>query len=60
MAHRTATLTFPRVAAQITNMRIVKEAMREASFLFAELYDLGAHQLKFMDVGGGLGIDYDG
>ncbi|KAK9811592.1 hypothetical protein WJX72_006670 [[Myrmecia] bisecta] len=48
------------IGSQINAMRILKEAMREASFLFAELYDLGAHQLKFMDVGGGLGIDYDG
>ncbi|KAK9830421.1 hypothetical protein WJX72_011676 [[Myrmecia] bisecta] len=47
------------IGSQVTNIRIIKEAMREASFLFAELVLMGA-DMKFVDVGGGLGIDYDG
>ena len=43
---------------QISNIRIIKEAMREASFLYAELVGLGA-PLAFADVGGGLAIDYE-
>ena len=44
---------------QVTNIRIIKEAMREASFLYAELVTMGA-AMRYIDVGGGLGIDYDG
>lgn len=43
---------------QISNIRIIKEAMREASFLYAELAGLGA-PMQFCDVGGGLAIDYE-
>ncbi|KAL6771085.1 hypothetical protein ACKKBF_B33855 [Auxenochlorella protothecoides x Auxenochlorella symbiontica] len=47
------------VGSQITNIRMVKEVMREASFLYAELVKMGAG-LRFLDVGGGLAVDYDG
>ncbi|KFM25670.1 Biosynthetic arginine decarboxylase [Auxenochlorella protothecoides] len=53
------------VGSQITNIRMVKEVMREASFLYAELVkaragnEMGAG-LRFLDVGGGLAVDYDG
>jgi arginine decarboxylase len=47
------------LGSQITNIRKVKEALTEASRVFAELARCGAG-LKFLDVGGGLGIDYDG
>ncbi|KAK9843109.1 hypothetical protein WJX74_007147 [Apatococcus lobatus] len=47
------------IGSQVTNIRIIKEAMREASFLYAELVTLGA-AMRYIDVGGGLGIDYDG
>ena len=43
---------------QISNIRIIKEAMREASFLYAELAGFGA-PMRFCDVGGGLAIDYE-
>lgn len=43
---------------QISNILIIKEAMREASFLFAELASLGA-PMRFFDCGGGLAIDYE-
>lgn len=45
--------------AQITNIRVVKEAMSEAAYLYAELVDMGAG-MRVIDCGGGLGIDYDG
>ena len=43
---------------QISNIRIIKEAMREASFLYAELLALGA-AMTTVDVGGGLAVDYE-
>ena len=52
-------LTHFHLGSQITNIRKVKEALTEAGRVFVELHRAGAG-LKFMDVGGGLGIDYDG
>src|SRR6266481_5385587 len=46
------------LGSQITNIRKVKEALTEAARVYAELHRAGAG-LKYMDVGGGLGIDYD-
>lgn len=48
------------LGSQITNIRQVKAAVNEAARLYAELWRAGATGLSFMDVGGGLGIDYDG
>ncbi|MBK9170609.1 MAG: biosynthetic arginine decarboxylase [Bryobacterales bacterium] len=47
------------LGSQITNIRQVKGAVIEAARLYAELVRLGAG-LRYIDVGGGLGIDYDG
>jgi arginine decarboxylase len=47
------------LGSQITNIRQVKGAVNEAARLYAELSKAGAG-LRYMDVGGGLGIDYDG
>src|SRR5215203_6207039 len=47
------------LGSQITNIRIVKGALNEAARVYAELAKLGAG-LKYLDVGGGLGVDYDG
>lgn len=44
---------------QINNIRIVKEAMQEAAYMLAELALMGA-PMSYLDVGGGLAIDYDG
>jgi arginine decarboxylase len=52
-------LTHYHMGSQITNIRKVKDALNEAARVFVELYRLGAG-LKYIDVGGGLGIDYDG
>jgi arginine decarboxylase len=47
------------VGSQITNIQNVKRALDEASHVYTELYRLGA-AMGYMNVGGGLGIDYDG
>ena len=45
--------------SQITNIRHIKAALTEASRMYTELVKRGAG-LRFLDVGGGLGVDYDG
>jgi arginine decarboxylase len=47
------------LGSQITNIRQVKAAVTEASRVYVELRKAGAGLVQ-MDVGGGLGIDYDG
>ena len=47
------------LGSQITNIRNVKSALTEASRVYTELHRVGAG-VKYLDVGGGLGIDYDG
>ncbi len=47
------------LGSQITNIRIVKGALNEAARVYTEIAKLGAG-LKYLDVGGGLGVDYDG
>ncbi len=47
------------LGSQISSIRNVKEALREAVRTYCELHKLGA-PLGYLDVGGGLGIDYDG
>jgi arginine decarboxylase len=47
------------LGSQITNIRIVKGALNEAARVYAELANMGAG-LQYLDVGGGLGVDYDG
>ncbi|CAN5446729.1 biosynthetic arginine decarboxylase [soil metagenome] len=48
------------LGSQISAIKSVKNALREAGRLFCECYKLGAKGLSYMDVGGGLGVDYDG
>ncbi len=45
--------------SQLQDIRRVKEAINELAHVYAELAKLGAG-LKYIDVGGGLGVDYDG
>jgi arginine decarboxylase len=47
------------LGSQITNIRMIKSALTEAARVYVELHRVGAG-VKFIDVGGGLGIDYDG
>jgi arginine decarboxylase len=47
------------VGSQVTAIRGLKDAVQEAARVYVELHQLGA-QLRYLDVGGGLGVDYDG
>lgn len=47
------------IGSQISAISVLKEAMREASRIYVELCKLGAN-MQYLDVGGGLGVDYDG
>ncbi len=47
------------LGSQITNIRSIKNALTEATRVYTELHRVGAG-VRYMDVGGGLGIDYDG
>ena len=47
------------LGSQIGNLRDIQRGMREAGRCLAELHALGV-KVKVMDVGGGLGVDYEG
>ena len=47
------------IGSQISAIRNIKSALKEAARFFVELKKLGAG-LKYLDVGGGLAVDYDG
>ena len=47
------------LGSQITNIRQIKGAVIEAARVYVEMRRAGAG-LNYLDVGGGLGIDYDG
>jgi arginine decarboxylase len=47
------------LGSQIPNIRHIKQALNEAARVYVDLHKRGAG-LEYMDVGGGLGIDYDG
>lgn len=47
------------MGSQVTNIRKIKDVLTEAGRVYVELQRAGAG-LEYLDVGGGLGIDYDG
>jgi arginine decarboxylase len=47
------------IGSQVTKIRRIKTALREASQFYVELRKLGFN-VEFVDIGGGLGVDYDG
>ena len=47
------------IGSQINDIAVLKDALQEAGQIYVELTRLGA-PMGFLDVGGGLGIDYDG
>jgi arginine decarboxylase len=47
------------IGSQIPDILTIKRAVREAAMYYAKLYKAG-HKLEYLDVGGGLAIDYDG
>lgn len=47
------------LGSQITNIRKIKNALRECSQFYVQMKKLGCN-VEFVDIGGGLGVDYDG
>jgi len=47
------------VGSQINDIGVIKDALQEAGQIYASLSQLGA-PMGYLDVGGGLGVDYDG
>ena len=47
------------IGSQITKIRRIKTALREASQFYVQLHAMG-YKVEFVDIGGGLGVDYDG
>ena len=48
------------LGSQISAIRSIKNALREAGRIYVELHKIGCSGLRYFDVGGGLGVDYDG
>ncbi len=47
------------IGSQVTKIRLIKNALREATQFYVQLCNMG-YSVEFMDIGGGLGVDYDG
>ena len=47
------------IGSQVTKIRHIKNALREATQFYVQLSKMGFN-IGFMDIGGGLGVDYDG
>lgn len=47
------------IGSQVTKIRRIKNALREASQFYVQLRNMG-YAIEFVDIGGGLGVDYDG
>jgi arginine decarboxylase len=47
------------LGSQISSIRSIKEGVREAAWTYVNLVEMGAG-LRYLDVGGGLGVDYQG
>ncbi|GBL04502.1 biosynthetic arginine decarboxylase [Glaciecola sp. KUL10] len=47
------------IGSQLPDIRSIKNAVNESARIYTELHKMG-FELKYVDVGGGLGIDYDG
>ncbi len=58
MAHTLKLLHF-HIGSQLTDIRAIKDAVNESARIYTELHKMG-FPLEYVDVGGGLGIDYDG
>lgn len=58
MGHTLKLLHF-HIGSQLPDIRAIKNAVNESARIYAELHKLG-FDMQYVDVGGGLGIDYDG
>jgi len=47
------------IGSQVPDILTVKKAVQESARFYAKLYKMG-FEIEYMDVGGGLGVDYDG
>ncbi|KYP97123.1 arginine decarboxylase [Sodalis-like endosymbiont of Proechinophthirus fluctus] len=47
------------LGSQLSNIRDITSGVRESARFYVELHKLGVH-IEFFDVGGGLGVDYEG
>ncbi len=47
------------IGSQITKIRMFKNALRECAQFFVQIIKLGCN-IEYVDIGGGLGVDYDG
>ena len=47
------------IGSQITDIKRVKNAMKEAARVYSKIHGLG-FPVEYLDIGGGLGVDYDG
>jgi len=48
------------LGSQIPDIRVIKAGLEEIGRHYAELRGMGFNRLEYVDVGGGLGVDYDG
>ena len=48
------------LGSQIPDIRVIKAGLEEISRYYVELRRMGFGNLSYVDVGGGLGVDYDG
>ncbi len=55
----TLKLCHSHVGSQLTDIRAVKGAITEATRIYAKLILMGCN-IEYLDIGGGLGVDYDG
>jgi arginine decarboxylase len=58
LAHCFKLLHF-HIGSQVPDILVVKRAVQEAARFYGKLQKMG-FQVEFLDVGGGLGVDYDG
>jgi arginine decarboxylase len=47
------------IGSQVTKIRSIKIALREAAQFYVQMHKMG-FAVEFVDIGGGLGVDYDG
>jgi arginine decarboxylase len=47
------------IGSQVTNIKTIKDAVKEGARIYSKLCKMGLN-LEYLDVGGGLGVDYDG
>ncbi|MFM8223257.1 MAG: biosynthetic arginine decarboxylase [Planctomycetaceae bacterium] len=47
------------IGSQVTDIRRIKNAMREAARVYAKIRQMSL-DVQYLDIGGGLGVDYDG